>query len=654
MGLIKIRILGGTIMELAVVIIVVILFTSYVHTVKKYKRQLNKLIIQQQQTRDDIDKLGMFVILDNEDKIVQASSQFCEATKYNVTELIGTELKNLVHPDDYKKQTTIAYELRFLTKSDDYKYFECRNFNSINGKVITAIDVTDRTLTENALRTSIEINESLLNSLETKVAAFDKSGKILAINTIFKESIDKEATDLDNICMHNPIVTENVDKVLSNQLNEVQFECQIDEKWYHVKIAACYMGGTIYYKDITKTAELDENLKSNELAYKQLMDRIPCALFATNTFGITYCNTEAQKLLKISDDTKILGDAFIDYIKFDTRREFVAKYFNKNVGAVSSTQVMVDMLGNEINVEISRSKTIIEGKVADIYLVRDLSDQYKAQLYREAIAQKDMELDESRLKTEFFVNVSHDFRTPINVISSAAQLMALREIQQEYESGAVDKYVDIIKHNCTRLLRLVNNIIDMTKIESGFYNLNKMKYNIVNVVEEITLSIIPYVESKAIELVFDTDIEECIVDVDIDSIERVVMNLLSNAVKFTPVGGKIEVEIYQQFPNVVISVSDTGMGIANDKLTVIFERFKQAENVLNNKEEGSGIGLSLVKSLIEMQDGTVDVESVIGQGSNFKITLPALSANLGLEDLVYEGDNREKVNMEFSDIYLPS
>jgi signal transduction histidine kinase len=160
-----------------------------------------------------------------------------------------------------------------------------------------------------------------------------------------------------------------------------------------------------------------------------------------------------------------------------------------------------------------------------------------------------------------------------------------------------------MKQNCYRLLRLINNLIDITKIDSGFINLNLQNKNIVEVIENVTLSTVEYVESKCRTIIFDTDVEEKIMAFDPEKIERIILNLISNAVKFTKPQDQIEINVYDKKENIIISVKDTGIGIPKEKQKIIFERFRQVSPLLNRTHEGSGIGLSLVKSLVEMHTG---------------------------------------------------
>ena len=261
-----------------------------------------------------------------------------------------------------------------------------------------------------------------------------------------------------------------------------------------------------------------------------------------------------------------------------------------------------------------------------------------------------------KAKSQFFANLSHEIKTPINIIYSCIQLLEVNKINGEKAlSDAYNKYDNTLKQNCYRLLRLVNNLVDMTKIDSGYMKLIFINCEIVSLVEDITLSIIPYVESKNINIVFDTYIEELEIRCDPESMERVILNLLSNAIKFTNNAGNISVIVEADDKYVFIRVKDDGIGISKDIREDIFNRFVQEDKSLNRKNEGSGIGLALVKSLVELHDGEVYLEDV-SEGSEFVVKLPNIKINeeVNNHNRVMEVESKplvQKINIEFSDIY---
>lgn len=267
--------------------------------------------------------------------------------------------------------------------------------------------------------------------------------------------------------------------------------------------------------------------------------------------------------------------------------------------------------------------------------------------------------NEEKILTEFFANISHELKTPLNIIFCSIQLTDLYNKNSPNDNNLqFSNCKKSIKQNCYRLLRLVNNLIDITKHDAGFLELSMEKCNIVNLLEDISLSVIPYIQSKGLELVFDTDIEEKIMYCDPDKIERIVLNLLSNAIKFSSAPGIIYIYLKDMGDFISFSVKDTGIGIKEDQLNIIFERFKQVNKSFTREQEGSGIGLSLVKALVELHNGSIEVNSSYGEGSEFIVNLPsnmnfcANKAETLNDKHISQYSNAEKVTIEFSDIYF--
>ena len=261
-----------------------------------------------------------------------------------------------------------------------------------------------------------------------------------------------------------------------------------------------------------------------------------------------------------------------------------------------------------------------------------------------------------KLKTEFIANMSHELRTPLNIIFSTAQLFNV--VISKGEELNIDKisiYINSMKQNCYRLMRLVNNLIDMTKIDSGFMKLDLKNQNIVQITEDIVQSTADYVQSMSRTIVFDTDQEEKNMAFDSEKLERILLNLISNATKFTNPGDKINVNLHDKGDRIIISVKDTGIGIPEEKLPQLFERFKQIDPLLNRSHEGSGIGLTIVKALVELHDGTIEVKSTYKEGTEFIISLPAIVIPEEQEAEVNPEHSKEayvqNINIEFSDIY---
>ncbi len=256
---------------------------------------------------------------------------------------------------------------------------------------------------------------------------------------------------------------------------------------------------------------------------------------------------------------------------------------------------------------------------------------------------------------ELLVNISHELKTPLNVISATAQLLEMYYMDDSIinKKDIFIKYFKSIKLNTYRLSKLINNIVDSSKIEAGFFQLNLLNVNIVNVVEEIVMSVTSFVKIKGLNIIFDTDTEEKIIACDPEKIERIMLNLISNATKFSNDNGEIFVKVKDMNEWVEISVKDNGIGIEEKKLDIIFDRFEQADKSLSRNAEGTGIGLSLVKSIALLHGGSINVESEYGKGSKFTVTLPA--GAVAKENMIYDRNIKnkdERIRIEFSDVYF--
>ena len=260
-----------------------------------------------------------------------------------------------------------------------------------------------------------------------------------------------------------------------------------------------------------------------------------------------------------------------------------------------------------------------------------------------------------KIQDEIFANVSHELKTPLNVIFSANQLIEfyLKNSLIEDNKEKIFKNINTIKQNCYRFIKLINNIVDISKMNSGFLRVNLSNENIVDITENIVQSISEYINGKDISIIFDTNTEEKIMACDPEKIERVILNLISNAIKFTNKDGSIFVNLIDKGDTVEIDVKDTGIGIEEKYLNNIFGRFEQVNKSLSRNAEGSGIGLSLVKSIVEMHDGKISVESKVGEGSIFKIELPVktIEETKVIEQSKAINNKIEMINIEFSDIY---
>lgn len=408
----------------------------------------------------------------------------------------------------------------------------------------------------------------------------------------------------------------------------------------------------------------EEKLRASEERYRQLIEVLPEAIFIHYEGKVMFCNKAAACLIGMRDPLELYGKSILNFLHKDCHQPAAERYKNiiMDKAAISlGEEKLVCIDGKILDVEIVSINFLYKGRSMVLDVMRDISERKHIEELRRKVDERNKQIEKvqeyDKLKTEFFANISHEFRTPINILLGSLQLLDFyhKYDMLENNKAELEGHIKVMRQNSYRLLRMANNIIDISRIESGFYEIHLKSGSIVSLVEDITLSAAEYIESKGRVLVFDTDVEEKVMVFDPEIIERIMLNLLSNAVKFTNPGDSIIVNMFDRGDSIVIAVRDTGIGIHSDKMDMIFQKFRQVDKSLTRAHEGSGIGLSIVKSLVEIHGGNVSVKSEYGKGSEFIVELKVNTfSNEGIicqQSNVVEKSHVERIALEFSDIY---
>jgi signal transduction histidine kinase len=231
------------------------------------------------------------------------------------------------------------------------------------------------------------------------------------------------------------------------------------------------------------------------------------------------------------------------------------------------------------------------------------------------------ELEEASLhKSEFLANMSHELRTPLNAIIGFSQVLRERMFGEVNEKQ--EEYLDDILSSGNHLLSLINDVLDLSKVEAGQVELDIAPFSLRDALERGVVMVREWATNGGVKIALAADADVDVVEGDERRIRQVIFNLLSNAVKFTPAGGAVDVNATQVDGEVRVLVADTGPGIASEDHERIFEEFQQTEAGIEQRE-GTGLGLALSKRLVELHGGRIWVESELGKGSTFAFTLPA-------------------------------
>lgn len=418
---------------------------------------------------------------------------------------------------------------------------------------------------------------------------------------------------------------------------------------------------------------IEENIKQMEI---RIREQFEANLILIKCRYYIKINEKPNYILDELDKAKSIYEKYLDTFRFSNFDLYIEMLYGDIYYKLNEYERALYHYNNLINLSRKYGYRFIDKiyerlsktyervgnyKLAMEYLEKanSIMISYDNSKYRDKYAElyKNLEVlqESEKTKSEFFASISHEFKTPINVIYSSVQLLNLYKNKDDREfMGYYLKYKNNIKQNCLRSFKLIDNIIDASRINKGNYEANFNNINIVELVEKITNSITPYVEIKNIMVLFDTNIEELIIKCDVYMVERIILNLLSNAIKFTPKNGKIIVSVNDKENEVEIRVRDTGIGIPKEMKDKIFNKFTQVDKSLNRSKEGSGIGLSLVKSLVDLLNGKIYLNTEYENGSEFVLNLPK-DKIVEEEWIDYKKEgyklNVEKISVELSDIY---
>ncbi|NRT73342.1 sensor histidine kinase [Clostridium beijerinckii] len=425
------------------------------------------------------------------------------------------------------------------------------------------------------------------------------------------------------------------------------------------------------FDDITELVSNEKKIRNNREQLKAIIDNMSDGVVAIGKCGnLVMLNKAAEKHFNV-----------IKIIEGRNKNDSEIKYFDVNMkelreGSLPSDRILRGEIITEYRIIIKRySENIymcISGSpvyddsgnfLFGMMCMKDVTEKVKQERIiksqHDSVLQAEFERNETLEKTiamkdEFLSIISHEFRTPLNVINSAVQ--AMEYICFNELSNNTKKYLGMIKLNTFRQLRLVNNILDITSSNLKSTKINKKNIDIVFFIDAIVESVRSYASKKEIDLILETSYKEFEVAIDNEKFARILLNLLSNAIKFTSDNKKITVRFNALKENIFIEVSDEGIGIPSDKIDTIFEQFGQVDSSLSRQVEGTGLGLSLVKKFVEDLGGRIFVNSKVSKGSAFIVMLPNEKVT---ETYEYRSSKEffynhilEATRVEFSDIYL--
>lgn len=413
----------------------------------------------------------------------------------------------------------------------------------------------------------------------------------------------------------------------------------------------------VIISNITKRVEINNLIKKQSKIIHQ-QERELKVILENTTAGISTVDKSGNHI-KINNNLAHWYDLFETPVENDySTREYYdgeGTIISKNILPISylidkkhSSSNKIHIKHGDINLYylINWSPVFTKNNKFSVGIIttNDITNEVQKQKRLEKVMQ---------LHEDFFSFIAHEFKTPITTINSTIQLLEL--VYNDQMTAKIKHGINTIKRNTYQQMRLVNNLLDITRAEAGYLKVYRKNYDIISMTKAIIESINPFATSKNIRIIFNSDLVEKIIAIDDEKYERIILNLLSNAIKFTPSNKNIYINIYDDIDNIHIDVKDEGPGIPKEKMSLIFDRFGQVGSSYTRQSEGTGIGLCLVKLLLKAMNGDIMVKSCEDSGAIFTIVLPNKTVVIdeSIPGSNFTDDRLVKaLNIEFSNIYF--
>jgi PAS domain S-box-containing protein len=389
-----------------------------------------------------------------------------------------------------------------------------------------------------------------------------------------------------------------------------------------------------------------EVLRESEEKYRKLVELMPDTLFVQCEGKLVFANSAAVKLLGAENVEQLIGQPVLNIIHSESQP--IAQERMQDLQAGKSApfieEKFVRLDGSVVDVEVAAFPFTYRGKPAAQVVVRDISLRKQAEKERaELLASEQTARAEAesanRSKDEFLAIVSHELRSPLNAMLGWARLLRTRQ----FDATTMERALETIERNGQAQLQLLEDLLDMSRIIRGKIHLNICTVDILSVITAAIETVQLAADTKSIELVHEIPSLSIFVTGDFARLQQVIWNLLSNAIKFTPHGGRVTVRAQQVGAVVQITLSDTGKGISADFLPFVFDRFRQADNISSRGNGGLGLGLAIVRQLVELHQGHVYAASPgEGKGATFIVELPRCIQN---QELVNDNINHKSSSL---------
>ena len=522
--------------------------------------------------------------------------------KHIVLEARGIALSNIGYAyselKDYPKAMTYFRRLKNELESD--------NQRPSVGYAYANINIGTILLETNELDSALFYLKQAHHYFGQSKEGIDPRVYMLLGNTYFK--LENYPLALDNYHKSLEIAYKNEDRLIASLCNTLIAQYylksnKLDSSIFYAKIGLAegksgnqkvgILGAATILSEIYESKDPKESLRYYKIATNAKED----------LYGLG--NVHAIQAIVNQEDTRRQE---IETAKSDYQNQ--VKQFTLLAGL--GTMFLIGFILYRNNRQKQKANAVLENTLAE--LKETQSQLMEKEQIASAAAVRLQELDS--MKTKLYTNITHEFRTPLTVILGMAQ--QIKDKPNEF----MQEGLGMIERNGQNLLNLVNQMLDLSKLESGKLTLHYQRRDVVSFMKYLVESFHSFAESKVVKIHFISDLEELTMDFDETYLQQIVSNLLTNAVKFTPKGGDIYVSLNIQSTTFSFKVRDTGMGISEANLPLIFDRFYQVDDTTTRHGEGTGIGLSLTRELVKLMEGSISVKSQVNKGTEFEVVLP--------------------------------
>jgi PAS domain S-box-containing protein len=574
---------------------------------------------------------------------------------YRADEVIGRSITILFPPDRLPEETEFQRRIRAGQRVEHFETVRVRKDGTlvdisvslspipdVQGRPVAiskiARDITSRKRAESQLRAQENLLRMTLTSIGDAVITTDEAGRVTFLNPIAErltgwsaaESQGRPLTDVFRIVdeetgrgVENPVtraLREGVVVGLANHtvlIDRSGVRRPIDDSAAPIHDdAGRVLGAVLVFRDVSVRREADQALQRLAAIVTSSDDAI---VSKTMNGVVTSWNEGAERIFGYSA-SEMIGRPITTLFPPDRRGE--EEHFMERIGRGERVEhfdtIRVRKTGEPIHVSVTLSPIRDRsGQIVGVSkIARDIGERVELAA-REQAARREAE-EASRVKDEFLATLSHELRTPLTSIFGWARLL---------RSGAIDRAIEVIERNCRTQVDLINDLLDISRIITGRMALNLRPLALDEVVKAAAESIRPAATAKQIRLDVSAGPVSHVLG-DPSRLQQIVWNLLSNAVKFTGQGGRVAVTIGQEGSHVGVTVSDTGVGIESELLPHVFDRFRQADSSMTRQHGGLGLGLAIVRHLVELHGGTVRASSGgEGQGATFTVSFPVVPAD---------------------------